>query len=304
MLRANDRFGRKRRGLVVDGHAPIIEAKGAGAGRALAHARRSPIRNCSARSSRICGAGSPRWVKRRAEAHEPPVVVGFGQRDRVALKDRVRIGRQFAGKDGRFGDAIEGLPPNRLALFGHADDGVERLVARPDLSLAGGADRRQRDDVDLRPDPFRARDRFRRERAQDRLQPVVALMMQMVGLGRREQDAVDAWSEDRSEIGRASGAEGAHDFGQRILEILDRSGAGIECGERVDEDDLPIEPGEMIAKEWPRHVGLIGLVTARHHGRERAGRDRRVIVKRNRREGQRRRAGEIAGHQEPAGRQG
>jgi len=129
-------------------------------------------------------------------------------------------------------------------------------------------------------------------------------MMQMVSLCRREQDAVDAWSEDRSEIGRASSAEGAHDFGQRILEILDRSGAGIECGERVDEHDLPIEPGEMIAKEWPRYVGLIGLVTARHHGRERAWRDRRVIVKRNRREGQRRRTGEIAGHQEPAGRQG
>ena len=136
-------------------------------------------------------------------------------------KDRVRVGRQFAGKDGRFRDAVERLPADRLALFRHADDGVERLAAGPDLGLAGGADRRQRNDVDLRPDPFGARDRLRRERAQDRLQPVVALVMQMVGLGRREQDAVDAGAEDRSEIRRAPGAEGAHDFGERVLEILD-----------------------------------------------------------------------------------
>ena len=140
--------------------------------------------------------------------------------------------------------------------------------------------------------------------AQDRLQPVVALVMQMIGLGRGEQDPVDAGTEDRGEVRRASGAEGAHDVGERILEILDRRRAGIERRERVDQHDLPVEPGEMIAKERPRHMRLIGLVAARHHRRERAGSDRRVVAERNRREGQRRRAGEIAGHQEPAGRQG
>ena len=107
----------------------VVEPKGAGAGRALAHARRSPIRNCSARSSRICGAGLAARGQRRAEAHEPPVVVGLGQGDRVALEDRLRVGRQFAGKDGRFGDAVEHLAADRLALFRHADDRLEGLAA-------------------------------------------------------------------------------------------------------------------------------------------------------------------------------
>ena len=221
VLRANDRFGRvSGAGAIVDRDARGRrgERRGGGAG-AGAHARRSPIRNCSARSSRICGAGSPRWVERRAEADEPPVVVGLGQGDRVALEDRVRVGRQFAGKHRRFGDAVEDLAADRLALFRHADDGVERLAAGPDLSLAGGADRGERDDVDLGPDPFGARDRLCRQGAQDRLQPVMARMVQMVGLGRREQDAVDAGAEDRGEPRGASGAEGAHDVGERVLEI-------------------------------------------------------------------------------------
>ena len=45
-----------------------------------------------------------------------------GRRDRVALEDRLRVGRQFAGKDGRFGDAVEHLAADRLALLRHADD--------------------------------------------------------------------------------------------------------------------------------------------------------------------------------------
>ena len=140
----------------------------------------------------------------------------------------------------------------------------------PDLSLARGADRGERDDVDLGPDPFRARDRPRRQGSQDRLQPVVARMMQMVGLGRREQDAVDAGAEDRGEARGASGAERAHDVGQRVLEIAERGRAGVERGEGVDQHDLPIEPGEMIAKERLDDMRLIGLVAARHHRGERA----------------------------------
>ena len=179
---------------------------------------------------------------------------------------------------------------------------VSRAV--PDLSLARGADRGERDDVDLGPDPFGARDRPRRQGPQDRLQPVVARMMQMVGLGRREQDAVDAGAEDRGEARGASGAERAHDVGQRVLEIAERGRAGVERGERVDQHDLPIEPGEMIAKERPDDMRLIGLVAARHHRGERAGSDRVVVAERDGREGQRRRALEIARHEESAGRQG
>ena len=242
--------------------------------------------------------------ERRAEADEPPVVVGLGEGDPVAVEDCVRVGRQFAGKHSRFGDAVEYLAADRLAFFGHADDGVERLAAGPDLSLAGGADRGERNDVDLRPDPFGARDRFSGERAQDRLQPVMARMVQMVGLCRREQDAVDAGAEDRGEPRGSSGAEGAHDVGERILEIGDRGRAGVERRKGVDQNDLPVEPGEMIAKERPHHMRLIGFVAASHHRRERAGNERRLVGERDRSEGQGRRALEIARHQEPAGRQG
>ena len=68
----------------------------------------------------------------------------------------------------------------------------------------------------------------------------------------------------------AAGAEGAHDLGQRVLEIGERGRAGVERGERVDQHDLPVEPGEMIAKERPHDMRLIGLVAARHHRGERA----------------------------------
>ena len=253
----------------------VVEAEGARAGRALAHARRSPIRNCSARSSRICGAGSPRWVSGGRKRTNRQSLSASGSAIASPSKIAVRVGRQFAGKDRRLGDAVEDLAADRLALFRHADDGVERLAAGPDLGLAGGADRGERDDVDLRPDPFGARDRLRRQRAQDRLQPVVARMMQMVGLGRREQDAVDARAEDRGEPRGAAGAEGAHDFGERVLEIGERGRAGVQRRQRVDQHDLPVEPGEMIAEERPHHMRLIGLVAALHHRRERAGRDRR-----------------------------
>ena len=57
-----------------------------------------------------------------------------------------------------------------------------------DLGLPRRADRGHRDHVDFRPDPLRARDRLGGERAQDRLEPVVARVVQMVGLSRREQD--------------------------------------------------------------------------------------------------------------------
>ena len=198
-MRANDRLGRVRGGLIVDRDAPVVEAKGAGRGAgAVVHARAVPDQELQRPVEPDLRRGLAALGERRAEADEPPVVVGLGQGDRVALEDGVRVGRQFAGKDSRLGDAVENLAADRLALFGHADDGVERLAAGPDLSFAGGADRGERDHVDLGPDAFGAGDRFCREGAQDRLQPVVARMVQMIGLGRREQDAVDARAEDRA----------------------------------------------------------------------------------------------------------
>ena len=84
----------------------------------------------------------------------------------------------------------------------------------------------------------------------------------------------------------------------------ERGGAGVQRGQRVDQHDLPVEPGEMIAEERPHDMRLIGLVAPLHHRRERAGCDRVAFAERNRREGQRRRALEVARHKEAAGRQG
>ena len=92
-------------------------------------------------------------------------------------------------------------------------------------------------------------------------------------------------------------------LGQRVLEVRERRRARIQRGQRVDQHDLAVEPGEMVAEERLDDVGLVGLVAALHHRRHRA-RDDHVAFDRNRREGQRRRALEVAGHQEAAGRQG
>ena len=93
-------------------------------------------------------------------------------------------------------------------------------------------------------------------------------------------------------------------LGQRVFEVAQRGRAGIERRQRVDEHDLPVEPGEMVAKERPHHMRLIGLVAPLHHRRQRARSDRLVLAERQRREGQGRRSFEIAGHQKAAGRQG
>ncbi len=110
--------------------------------------------------------------------------------------------------------------------------------------------------------------------------------------------------EDRGEARGAPGAEGGQHLGQRVLEVAHRRRAGVQRGQRVDQHDLAIEPGEMVAEERLDHVGLVGLVAALHHRRHRARGDLRALADRDRREGQRRRAFEVARHQEPARRQG
>ena len=79
----------------------------------------------------------------------------------IASPLKMRPGRPaIRRKDGRLSNAVENLAPDRLSLFRHADNGVQGLAAGPDLSFAGGADRGERNNVDLRPDPFGPRDRF------------------------------------------------------------------------------------------------------------------------------------------------
>ncbi len=141
------------------------------------------------------------------------------------------------------------------------------------------------------------------ETAENGLQPVVAGVVQMVGLGGREQDLVDARAEKRGEPGIPAVAEGGQHVGERGFEIGHRIRAGIERGQHVDQHDLAVEPGEMIAEERPHHARDIGVVAARHHGVQRARLRLRVGRDVERSEGQHGRAFEIARHQEAPRRQ-
>ena len=94
------------------------------------------------------------------------------------------------------------------------------------------------------------------ELGEDRLEPVVALMMQMVGLGGGKQDAVDARGEQARPQAVRAGPEAFEDLGHGALEIGDRGLAAVQGREHVDQHDLPVEPREMIAEEGPHHVLL------------------------------------------------
>ena len=51
-----------------------------------------------------------------------------------------------------------------------------------------------------------------------------------------------------------------------------RGRPGIQRRQHVDQHDLPVEPGEMIAEERLHDMRLVGLVAPLHHGGERAAR--------------------------------
>jgi len=99
-------------------------------------------------------------------------------------------------------------------------------------------------------------------------------MVQMVGLGGGEQDAVDSRPKQTAEQRAAPDPETIQDSGQRRLEVVQRFRSGVERRQRIDQNDLAIKPREMIAKEGTNHDVLIGLVTPAHHRPQRpVGRD-------------------------------
>ena len=59
-------------------------------------------------------------------------------------------------------------------------------------------------------------------------------------------------------------------MGQRSFEIRERGGPSVESRQGIDEHDLSVEPGKMIAKERTNHDRLIGLEPSLHHGPQRA----------------------------------
>ena len=84
-------------------------------------------------------------------------------------------------------------------------------------------------------------------------------VVQVVGLGRGEEDAVDAPAEDRRQPRVPAGAEAGEDLGHRGAQVLDRARPVVDGAERVDQHHLPVEPGEMVAEERRDHHALVGL---------------------------------------------
>ena len=177
------------------------------------------------------------------------------------------------------------------------------LAMAADLGLARRPHRGERDDIDLGADRLDAGDGPRGEVPQDRLEPVVARMVQMIGLGRGEKDLVDLRPEQgRQEVAAARAKRRQH-VGHGDFEVAHGGGSRVQRGERVDEDDLAVEPGEMIPEERFDDMRLIGLVAPLHHGGEGIRRIDFTFLDGERREGQGGRAFEVARHQEAARRQ-
>ena len=131
----------------------------------------------------------------------------------------------------------------------------------------------------------------------------MALVVQMIGLGGGKQNAVDPRPEQIAEQRAAADPEAIQNAGKGGFEIVQCFRPGVEGRERIDQHDLPIEPGDVIAKKRPHHDVLVGLVAPLHHRPQRAVGRGAVGGDVKRRKGQRRRARHVARHQETSGRQ-
>ena len=174
----------------------------------FAHGRRSPIRNCSARSRRIWGSAggavTPALQRRRAEPQEAEIGSPRGaarQTTETAMpgRNRVGVGRQVAGEHRGLGLAVELRPPAVSPGWPARRRSTAASRRRGAPGLAGGAHRRRARSrrPARRPRPparWRARPCARRIASSRSWLDV----MQVVGLGGREQDAVDARPQQRA----------------------------------------------------------------------------------------------------------
>ena len=83
-------------------------------------------------------------------------------------------------------------PLTRLAGQGRADDRGEALAAVGHRALARRPHRGERDHVDGRAGELGACDGALDDPGEDRLEPVVIAVVEVIGLGGGEEDAVDA----------------------------------------------------------------------------------------------------------------
>ncbi len=102
----------------------------------------------------------------------------------------------------------------------------------------------------------------RDEPGQHRLEPVVVAVMEMVGLGRREQDAVDPPGDQPASQPARPSRKAERISASAVSSAATASRPAFSASQHVDQHDLAIEPGEVIAEERPDHGRLIGLVAA------------------------------------------
>src|SRR5579883_2693192 len=201
-------------------------APGAGTYKALSHIRRYPlpVLRQPVAKEKLEGAVEPDMWRReelavlgaygggRAEADKTVVNVGRFERPCLVTEHGFGIVRQLAGIDSRLRVSVEDLAVDMLSFEGRTDDGFERgAVGAADLGLACRPHRGKRDDIDLGANRLDPRDGLAGQVPQDRFEPVMVGVMQVIGLGRGKKDFVDLGLEQSGQKIAAAGPERGQD---------------------------------------------------------------------------------------------
>ena len=136
----------------------------------------------------------------------------------------------------------------------------------------------ERQDEHLGSDEAGALDGIAHQPSEQAREPVVVAVRDVIGLCGGEQDPVDLAGQNGPEPARPAGPEGGKHIREGPFKIAQSGRAGIQRCEYIDEHDLPIEPGEMVAEEELHYVRFEGLVPPLHHGCERVASTRMMSL--------------------------
>lgn len=228
----------------------------------------------------------------RTEAREPE----GARRDR-SLKHGLGTLRQFARKDRGLRLAVEDVVTHPLARLRDAGDGAQGLPTLADRRLSCSADGSQRHSADPSAGSLGAARGAVHEEAQDRIEPVVIRVMDVVGLGRGEEDPIGAGRKQAGEQRVASDPEGHKHVIECVLQLGQCRRPRIDGGQHVHQHDLAVDSLEMVAEEGPNHVSFIGLEAPLHQGCEAARSNRLALRQIERCEGECRRTCKITRHE-------
>ena len=132
--------------------------------------------------------GTRRWNTNGSKPHRAHVAIT----PRCPRQQSCEIIRQIAWKDGDGLEPIEHLCAQSLALERRADDAWQFLAVTGDFGLTRGPQRGKRQRLDFGAAELGTHTGAARQLTEQRLEPVVRRMMQVVGLGGRKQDTIDA----------------------------------------------------------------------------------------------------------------